>query len=268
MIYFLCSFYGEAEGIISYYKLRKEAVHSSFQIFSSEDIKLIISGTGKINAACAVGYIGSLKSKLSKDIFVNVGICGSRSRTVGECVFINKIKDVDTNKEFYPDILLKHDFEEGNLQTFSIPVTTGQVDDVCDMEGSAFFQSASKFFQKHEIALIKIVSDNANNVNVSGELVRNLIKKSMEKINSYIENYKMIFHEKNFLSDVCAGNIEKIVSRLRLTESQSIQLKKAAVAYKIRNGKEFDFEGFLSLEVKIKNDGKKYFSNLIGSMWK
>ncbi|URZ07980.1 nucleoside phosphorylase-I family protein [Clostridium felsineum] len=267
MVYFLCSFYKEAEEIILYYNLKKEFSYSSFQIFCNEYIKLIISGIGKINAACAIGYIGRETVKNSEDIIINIGICGGRSRNIGEGILVNKIIDVDTKREFYPDIILKHEFEEGTLQTFTTPVVDGNVKDICDMEGSAFFECASKFFENHQIAIIKVVSDKADGSKVELKCLGELIKKNMSKVNSYIKNYENVFYKEKFLSDVCIRNMEKLVRVLRLTESQKIEIKRAMVAYKIRNNKEFDFSGFLKLEVKIKNDGKKYFSKLINDMW-
>lgn len=267
MICFLCSFYAEAEEIISYYNLKMEFSPSSFQVFSKDDIKLIVSGVGKINAACAVGYIAGLTKEFGNDIFINLGICGSKHRNIGEAVLVNKISDVDTLKEFYPDIILKHDFEEGSLETFSSPVWDDNVIDICDMEGSAFFESASRFLEKHQIALIKIVSDNLNEIDINPKYVKNLIKNNVDKIDSYVGEYKKMFDGRNFLSDLCEKSMEKIISNLRCTESQDIQLNRAITAYKIRNNKEFDFSGFLNTEVKVKSEGKKYFSKLMDAIW-
>ncbi|PJI09123.1 MULTISPECIES: hypothetical protein [Clostridium] len=267
MICFLCSFYAEAEEIISYYNLKKKFSPSSFQIFSKDDIKLIVSGVGKINAACAVGYIADSMGKCQNNIFINVGICGSKNRNIGEAVLVNKISDEDTLRESYPDIILKHNFEEGSLETFSSPVWDDSVIDICDMEGSAFFESASRFLEKHQIALIKIVSDNLDEIDMNSEYVKNLIKNNIDKINSYVEEYKKVFCGQKFLSDLCEKNMEKIINNLRCTESQDIQLKRAVTAYKIRNNKEFDFSGFLNTEVKVKSEGKKHFSKLMDTMW-
>ncbi|KOF56669.1 MULTISPECIES: 5'-methylthioadenosine/S-adenosylhomocysteine nucleosidase family protein [Clostridium] len=268
MVYFLCSLYKEAEGIISYFHLKKISSISSFQEFEGDGIKLIISGTGKINAACAVGCILSQNNHEKSDIFINVGICGSDERSEGEAFFINKIKDVDSGEEYYPDIIIKHPFKEAYLETHSKVVKHGDIRDLCDMEGSAFFKSALKFMYHHQIAIIKIVSDTADNKLISGDYIKNIISKNLGNIKLFIDCYLASMTKNQFFSEKDKAVMSCIDENLKLTESQNIEFRKAYIALKLRGAfDKFDFQKFLNVRVTVKSESRKYFNELISAMW-
>lgn len=268
MVYFLCSLYKEAEEIISYFHLKKNSYVSSFQEFYGDGIKLIISGTGKINVACAVGYIMSQNKPDKKDILINVGICGSDIRSEGEAFLVNKIIDIDSGQKYYPDIIIKHPFKEACLETGSKVVSHGNIKDLCDMEGSAFYKSASKFVCQHQIAIIKIVSDTANNELVTGEYIKRIIGKNLENIKLFIDCYAVSVSKEEFFSKQDDFIISGINENLKLTESQNIQFKKTYIALKLRgNLNKFNFEEFLNVRVKVKSESRRYFNELISEMW-
>lgn len=268
MVYFLCSLYKEAEEIISYFHLKKNSCVSSFQEFDGGDVKLIISGTGKINTACAVGYILSQNKPKNNDLLINIGICGSDSREEGEAFFINKVKDVDSGEEYYPDIIIKHPFKEAYLETHSRVVLHGQIPDLCDMEGSAFFKSALKFMYHHQIALIKVVSDTSNNKLIDGDYIKKIIGQNLEKVKTYIDNYVSSISKDKFFTEKDKYIISNINKNLKLTKSQSIQFKKAYIALKLRGVfDKFQFEEFLKIRVKVKSESRRYFNELISAMW-
>jgi len=269
MVYFLCSLYKEAEEIISYFHLKKNSYISSFQEFYGDGIRLIISGTGKINAACAVGYIMSQNKPNKEDMLINVGICGSDIRKEGEAFLVNKIVDIDSGQKYYPDIIIKHPFKEAYLETYSKIVKHGCIKDLCDMEGSAFYKSASKFMYQHQIAIIKVVSDTSNNELVTGEYIKRIIDKNLDNIRIFIDYYKASVSKEEFFNEQDNFIICGINENLKLTESQNIQFKKAYIALKLRgNLNKFGFEEFLNVRVKVKSESRKYFNELISEMWR
>ena len=78
MIYILTALRPEADGLIKQYQLKK-VKDKPFEVFSSEEMKLVVSGVGKINAAAATSYILS-DSDINynhEDFFLNFGICGT-----------------------------------------------------------------------------------------------------------------------------------------------------------------------------------------------
>lgn len=268
MVYFLCSLYKEAEEIISYFRLKKNPYISSFQEFEGDNVKLIISGTGKINAACAVGYIMSKNKPKKEDLFINIGICGSDIRSEGEALLVNKIIDVDSGEKYYPDIVIKHPFKEAYLETHSKIVAHGDIYDLCDMEGSAFFKSASKFMYQHQIAVIKIVSDTSNNRIITGDYIKKVIYKNLKKIKLFIDCYISSVCKEEFFTENDKFIMSSINGNLKLTESQNIQFKKACIALKLRGGfNKFNFQEFLNVRVKVKSESRRYFNELISTMW-
>ena len=62
MIYIFSAFYAEAKNIIDHYDLKKEKSLETvrFDVFANDDIRLVITGVGEINAAAAVSNIGVL----------------------------------------------------------------------------------------------------------------------------------------------------------------------------------------------------------------
>ena len=54
MIYYCMAFYPEARPFIRKLKLKKCAAESHFQIFENEDVRLILTGIGEVQAAAAV----------------------------------------------------------------------------------------------------------------------------------------------------------------------------------------------------------------------
>lgn len=268
MVYFLCSLYKEAEEIISYFHLKKNSYISSFQEFYGDGIKLMISGTGKINVACAVGYIMSQNKPNKQDILINVGICGSDIRSEGEAFLVNKVIDIDSGEKYYPDIIIKHPFKEACLETGSRVVKHGNIKDLCDMEGSAFYKSASKFVCQHQVAIVKIVSDTANNELVTGDYIKRIVGQNLGNIKLLIDSYAAAVSKEDFFSDCDNFIISRISENLKFTESQNIQFKKAYIALKLRdNLNKFGFEEFLNVKVTVKSESRKYFNELISEMW-
>ena len=55
--------------LISLFNLKKDNTYTKFQVFSNENIKLIISGTGKIKSAIALTYLISNKDIKENDYY-------------------------------------------------------------------------------------------------------------------------------------------------------------------------------------------------------
>lgn len=268
MLYFICAFYNEAKPIINFYKLKRVNENKFFQVFENENIKLIISGIGKINSAIATAHIVSKYGISDEDIIMNVGICGSKNRKIGEAVLVNKIHDIETGKDYYPDILIKHKFKEGTLETFSKAVVDFVIKDICDMEGSGFFNASLKFFSPHQIQLVKVVSDHLDGARLTGEFVENLIEKNILAIDDYINKMKKSFIKKDLLNDWDKEMIGRISLILNLTENQKIQFNKAYTGYKIRESKSPEFiKNILNVRVQDKNESKREFKKLIDKLY-
>ena len=60
-----------------------------------------------------------IKYKKKNIYFLNIGVAGGQSEhsNIGNCYLINKIQDDLTKKSYYPDIIIKHSFEEKDIIT-------------------------------------------------------------------------------------------------------------------------------------------------------
>ena len=161
MLYIVTALYIEAKPLISLFNLKKDNSYTKFQVFSNEDVKLIISGTGKVKSATALTYLISKEDIKKNDYIVNIGFAASNKNSqLGDIVYVSKIQNAYSDFDFYPEMIYKHNFLEGSLTTFdSIIEKKIENTEYIDMEAYGFFQTASIFFKKDKIMVLKIVSD-------------------------------------------------------------------------------------------------------------
>ena len=107
MITIYCALYAEAQYLIQYFELKKDAKVTHFQMFSNEkkDIRVVITGVGKINMVVAIAELSALYPPKAEDIIVNYGSCAVKNCAVGSIFMCNKIVEELTARTFYPDML-------------------------------------------------------------------------------------------------------------------------------------------------------------------
>ena len=190
MLYIVTALYIEAKPLISLFNLKKDNIYTKFQVFSNENIKLIISGTGKIKSAAALTYLISNKDIRDNDYIINIGFIASSNNNsqLGDIVYISKIQNAYSDTTFYPEMIYKHNFLEGSLTTFD-KIIENKIENVeyIDMEAYGFFQTASIFFKRDKIILLKIVSD------ILKENVEDRILIDFKDDNLFNESYKKIY---------------------------------------------------------------------------
>ncbi len=288
MLILTAALYCEALPFIEYYQLKKDTSFIKFQVFRNEDIILLITKTGAIHAAIATAYLCSLITTSPKDIFVNIGVCGSalKEDTPGTVYLCNKIMEWDTKRFFYPDILFTHPFKERSIITSPILVNTdkfhtGQSDSdeivICetvikqsalvDMEAAGLYQAASYFYQPQQLFFLKIVSDNLTNTNITPDKLTALVQINVPLITGWTANIKSEFDKNDSAftpeEEDYLGKLSKDLSLSVSMENQLIQLCKY---YKLKEGNLIEpireFFKDISLPCKTKIEGKKYFEQL------
>lgn len=260
----------EAEPFIKKFSLKKDRNIKKFQVFKNNEIVVIVSKKGAVNAASACAYAAGKFDMDEYDIFINVGLCVSRNRNLkkGTAVLCNKIMDSDTNSDFYPDMIFKHPFEEGCLESFPGVLDNKKLEkskgDILDKEGAAFFQSASIFLPAHRIYCLKIVSGYLSSGTLEEREKGSLVGKNIEEICKWMYDVaRGCGKPKNVLDERDMDYINEIISNLSLSVSMQEKLKKLARAYKIRNGDLLlALEPFTQICCKTKREGKVYFEKL------
>ncbi|MCI6031375.1 5'-methylthioadenosine/S-adenosylhomocysteine nucleosidase family protein [Fusobacterium varium] len=271
MIYIAVALTVEAKPLITYFKLKKDNEIKKYQVFKNEEITLIITGSGIMQGAIAVTYVLGNLDIGEEDIFVNLGICGAvkDSFSIGDIILCNKIINNCSKKNFYPDMLFKHKFKEGTLETF-FQVVDEKMEkekikgEIVDMEGAGICEAASLFFSQHQINIIKIVSDYLNTSKITAEKVMELVENKINKIADWlVERKKFNVGNKEIFTLKEKESIKKIEENLRLTESMYYEFLELIKYYKIQNKSiENIILKYSDIKIKDKREGKITFERI------
>ncbi|HIN03141.1 MAG TPA: nucleoside phosphorylase, partial [Candidatus Marinimicrobia bacterium] len=107
----------ESQPLIDQFNLNRDTSFQ-FPVFKNNDLYLVGIGVGKKNIK---NRIETFLNQNNPDLiqFINIGIAGGnpKSTKIGYCYLIHKIEDETSKQSYYPDILIKHNFEEKSLFT-------------------------------------------------------------------------------------------------------------------------------------------------------
>ena len=270
MLYIVTALYIEAKPLISLFNLKKDNTYTKFQVFSNENIKLIISGTGKIKSATALTYLISNKDIKENEYIINIGFIASLNNNsqLGDIVYISKIQNAYSDTTFYPEIIYKHNFLEGSLTTFD-KIIDNKIENIeyIDMEAYGFFQTASIFFKKDKIIILKIISD------ILKENVKDRILFDFEDDNLFNESYKKIYDfllkfvniptdSRNNFNNNEQDLIKKVLENLKLSDTMTYEFFNILKYLKIKYGNIDILKKYENIEVNSKVQGKKIFEEI------
>jgi len=261
LIYLVIALIAEAKPIIKHLKLIKSS-DKPFKIFSSSKYQLIISGIGKENATVATSHLLTLTPASINDFLFNLGICGApKEFEIGEAIMINQIST--STKDFYPDMLLRHNFRESAILTVDSPQDAKH--DICvDMESSALFTTALYFLKTSQLGFIKVVSDHFSSIIPTKDDVNNWIEPHVESFEVLFENAINLRKREPLLSQSLEEKSLEIVKSLRLSHSQKLQLNDALIYYVLNKNGEPTLEVPDTKENKLQRNS--HFELLISSL--
>jgi nucleoside phosphorylase len=270
MIFFQTALQCEARPFISQLSLKKDRDIKKFQVYSGENCKLIVSGVGKVRAAAGTSFLLTRFEAGPEDFFVNIGVCGSKSPHVkrGETVFINQVVDRDTGRSFFPDMILKHPFKEGAVETHAQVVSLEAAGEsrceYVDMEASGAFEAASFFLSPHRIFIIKTVIDHLTGGKYGSKEVEAVMNQKASLIIDWLREAPLhLLEKKPPLSTEEESLIAAISRNLRLSETLSLALKRLFLYKKLRDSdisKALDI--YLIKNAGSKQEGKKIFEEI------
>ena len=157
----------EAEGIIGCLHLHP-APPSPFPVYEGRDVRLIVSGVGKVNAAMAAAYL-ILRAPMK--CVCNLGAAGATDddRPLGACLHVRQVIEPDrldftSHKPKIHDLDTMEGFTTVSLATQDSPVVDGghrrrlaPFADLLDMEGAAVTQTCHRLGVRCYV--FKFVSD-------------------------------------------------------------------------------------------------------------
>ena len=267
MLYIVTALYIEAKPLISLFNLKKDNSYTKFQVFSNEDVKLIISGTGKVKSATALTYLISKEDIKKNDYIVNIGfVASNKNSQLGDIVYVSKIQNAYSDFDFYPEMIYKHNFLEGSLTTFD-SIVEKKIENIeyIDMEAYGFFQTASIFFKKDKIMVLKIVSDILKDKVEDRVLVdfknENLFTESYNNIYKFLVNFKTVNDDSDFTITE-QELIKKVLENLRLSDTMTYELFNILKYLKIKYGNIDILKKYENIEVTSKVQAKKLFEEI------
>lgn len=189
-MFLLCTaLLAEAKPLIDFFHLK--LVHKeSFQIWENDFFRLAITGTGKVLSAAGCSFLCAKTS--FPCAFVNIGIAGHFSLSVGTPFLAHKIIELGTQKTFYPTFLGKTPCITEELFCVDLPEKNFSSPGGYDMESFGFFSAAEKFLPFELIHSFKIVSDNPKNTfhTLNEKDVSKLIQQNLLPLNEFLEFLK------------------------------------------------------------------------------
>lgn len=150
----------EAKPLIEHFKLKKDTTVQPFAVYLNQDICLTVTGLGKSAMAAGVAYSQALLTSVEHPVLVNIGIAGHKRHALGELFLVDKITDFDSQKSYYPPLVFRPPCPTACIQTVSRPQLDYDVEHLCDMEASAFYETATRFSTGELIHCLKVISDN------------------------------------------------------------------------------------------------------------
>jgi len=225
----------EARPLIQHFKLQRCQSFKPFPLYTGENIKLAVSGIGKLNALSVTSAMAGIQagdkltqhSHISEIAWLNVGIGGHALHEVGSAFLVHKVTDDnDKNKTFYPVWAGKWPCSSTNLMTVSELACDYSHHTIHDMEGSGFCEAASRYSTVELVHLLKIVSDNkAQSVElIDKSMVTKIVEEQIPLIVSVIELLQTTAEELDALSDT-PMEYNVLLDRYRVSVSLQYQLK-------------------------------------------
>ena len=223
-IFFYTALPSEAKPIVDYFRLKKDTRFTPFAIYANDDVCLTVTGIGKNAMSAGVAYTQALFSSDSNQVFLNIGIAGHRSHTLGSLFLAHKITDFESQRIHYPPIIFKPPCPTDSLQTSVRPQLNYDHPHLCDMEASAFYETAARFTSGEFIQCLKVISDNAEipAENINAKQVSALIAEHLPAFNLVIDEMKSLT---NLVATSEPALLNDLKQSFRFTTSEQIQLK-------------------------------------------
>lgn len=292
--------HSEAKIFKEEFKLQKIKSYRKIEIFSRDNLVLVVSGIGKVSTSVGIALASELFPK-SKDFYLNFGIAGSSKKEIalGELRIADKVIDLSTDRSYFPDCILQTEIASASLGSSDLPVANISDEnfpltsiglnskikyikpkdnslDLYDMEASSFFQSAIYFTESHRIHSLKIISDHLEGIFCKASDVENWAAFQKENVFTFLLDHQKYFsegmnsessnHKDESMESQSKLILGEIQSNLRLTSSQMSQLNKAFESWKIHsNIKDETWKKFLYSESDRinKEEGKNRLKQII-----
>lgn len=143
------------------------------------DMAHIVTGIGPGNAAFALRKLIDSGRCTPFDKILNVGVCGAGDDVpAGKLFFIDKITDMVSGRDYYPDLaLFPSDIEESQIYTSDDIVRDPEPGKLYDEEAAAIFEAGQKYFSPDSMVFMKVVSDHGDDLPTKARVEELILEK-------------------------------------------------------------------------------------------
>ncbi len=220
-----CALACEAKPLIDAFKLKKITDIHAFSVYQAGSVFLIVSGMGQTNMSAAINWLSGYLQSYPSLFWLNIGVAGHPSADIGHLFCALKISD--QQQSLYPTKWSKHKITLEPLITVNNEELLYQEQALYDMEGFAFYQSATRFNSQERVQCLKIISDNKEHaVNRDKTYISNLIAHQCEHIMAFIALHTGALEKLNFNSNAFKAFQQQLTDTLHFSHSQQLQLSK------------------------------------------
>lgn len=159
MLYLHTALAAEARPLLDHFSLRAIQPAAPFPLYENPDLRLVVSGVGRTAAAAAIAYVCARFAD-QPGPWLNVGLAGHASAALGSPFVVHKAYDPSDAQTYFPIFPFALPCATTALYTVDQPTSTYPTEGLCDMEGSAFLQTAQRFVPSELAHSLKVVSDN------------------------------------------------------------------------------------------------------------
>ena len=172
----------EAKPVVSRFRLRRTQPDQGFPVYQNQNMSLILSGTGKVNAAAAVRQLHQIGCSSPEAIWINFGIAGHAARALGEAVLARRVLDSASGDCWPVPIGFSPPCETDDLLTVDSPDFEYKTPAAIDMEAAGFFPAAKELSVSGRVHCLKVISDNPESPadRLNGKRVRCLIEDKVD----------------------------------------------------------------------------------------
>jgi nucleoside phosphorylase len=189
MLYLIVALPAEARPLAGHYKLRDKSASGPFSVFRNDTMALAVSGIGKLAAAAATAYLHGRLHRDGPAAWLNIGIAGHASRTLGDGVIAHRITDHASGQNWYPPQVLGLGIVTDNLLTVDSPQLDYRDGLMYDMEASGFYQTACRCTTAELVQCFKVISDNRDQpaTAVTANDCADLISSCLDRIDRVVD---------------------------------------------------------------------------------
>jgi nucleoside phosphorylase len=228
----VCALTAEARPLLRRWRLPRIR-ERPFHLFATPRHRVIVSGIGAHACAAAVGYAAATQAPATHHLWINFGIAGHATATLGHTVIATRVSHVRAGDVWYPSLLVEPAWPGGDVLTHDQPVVEYPERHYCDMEASAFMAAASRVAPLDLVQVVKVVSDNRQHAPqaVDARLIERLVDAQLDAFENWLERWQTRLGE---LPQACADALhDELLARWRYTHAERTQLMQLCTRWRL-----------------------------------